>query len=119
MSLEHLGYHAVGAASGVEALEHFIDDLRAFDLVILDMLMPNLPGERVFRKLREIRADIRVLAMSGYTPIETVRSILAEPLVDFIQKPFTMEELSRRVRALLDLDPENVVGAGASPSGVR
>lgn len=102
VSLQHLGYKVDTASSGVEGLEKYTDGQTQYDLVILDMLMPVLSGEKVFFKLKSIRNDIKVLLVSGYASEEAVNHVLASGGLDFIQKPFTIEELSKRVRACLE-----------------
>lgn len=102
LSLEHLGYEVEIAASGAEAIERFTEGAR-FDLVILDMLMPNLSGEEVYFRLRKLDPDLKALIISGYSSEESVKNILENGGRDFIQKPFTIGELSRKVqRCLLD-----------------
>jgi len=103
LSLQHLGYTVLAAGSGVEGIELFRQSKAPVDLVILDMLMPNLPGEKVFFKLRELASDARVLLMSGYTSEDSVKNVLENGGIDFIQKPFTIEELSKKVRECLEI----------------
>lgn len=98
LSLQHLGYDVQVAASGPEALELYRANERGFDLVILDMLMPQLPGEKVFARLKELDAAVRVLLISGFASQEAVRSVLSSGGLGFIQKPFTIEDLAVRVR---------------------
>lgn len=99
VSLAHLGYEVERACSGAEALE-MVESHGGprYDLVILDMLMPNLSGDEVFFRLREIEPAIRVLLISGYSSEEAVHRILENGGRGFIQKPFTIDELSRKVR---------------------
>jgi two-component system, cell cycle sensor histidine kinase and response regulator CckA len=101
LSLEHLGYHVELASSGMEALELFARPNSNFALIILDMLMPNLSGEEVFFRLRQIDPDIKVLIISGYSSEEAVQHILDNGGKGFIQKPFTISELSKKVRQCL------------------
>jgi len=101
MSLEHLGYRVTTAASGSEALEYFRSVGGGVDLVILDMLMPQMPGEEVFRQLKELKSDVNVLVISGYSSAELVQEILDNGGRGFIQKPFAIDELSRKVRESL------------------
>lgn len=105
VSLAHLGYRVEIAESGAEAIEKYSQDPTGFDLVILDMLMPKLPGNEVFYKLKEIDDQVRVLLISGYTSEDAVNDVLKKGGRDFIQKPFTIEELARKVRECLDGDP--------------
>lgn len=99
MSLEHLGYHVETAGSGMEAISKFKGAESGFDLVILDMLMPKLPGEEVYEILREIDPDVRVLVISGFSSEKAVQKILSNGGLGFIQKPFTITDLSEKVRS--------------------
>lgn len=101
MSLQHLGYTVETAASGDEGLEKFRENEGAFDLVILDMLMPKLSGDQVFVELQKLRSDVNVLIVSGFSSEEAVKRMLAHGGRDFMQKPFTIQELSRKVRECL------------------
>ena len=84
--------------------ESFIGALNdsEFDLVILDMLMPKLPGDEVFERLQELDPEVRVLVISGFSSREAVDKILRNGGLGFIQKPFTMKELSGKIREILD-----------------
>ena len=101
MSLAHLGYQVDLAASGEEALEKLQDNLD-IDLVILDMLMPKMTGDQVFFKMKEIKENINVLVVSGYSSEEAVQSILDNGGKGFLQKPFTIDQLSEEIRVCLD-----------------
>lgn len=101
LSLNHLGYVVETAASGLEALEKFGEADGHFDLVILDLLMPGLSGEEVFNRLRRLKPEIRVLVVSGFSSEAVVQRILDSGGRDFIQKPFSIEVLSRKVRGCL------------------
>lgn len=103
VSLRHLGYTVKTAGSGEEALALFESEQPRFDLVISDMLMPQMPGDKVFFKLKELQDDVRVLLMSGYSSNESVQRVLDNGGIDFIQKPFTIEELATKVRQCLDV----------------
>jgi two-component system cell cycle sensor histidine kinase/response regulator CckA len=98
LSLTHLGYTVETAASGLDALDKFGEAEGRYDLVILDLLMPGLSGEEVFNRLRRLRPDLRVLIVSGFSSEQVVTRILANGGRDFIQKPFSIEVLSRKVR---------------------
>ncbi len=102
VSLQHLGYKVDVASSGVEAIEKFTEGGNRYDLVLLDMLMPVLSGEKVFFKLKAIEPEVKVLVISGFASEQAVNNILKNGGLDFIQKPFTIEELSKRVRSCLD-----------------
>ena len=99
--LERLGYTVVMAASGHEALTIFRQNPARFRLVILDMIMPQMGGGEVFDRLKHIRPDVKVLLASGYSMQGQAREIMNRGCTGFIQKPFTMEDLSLKLQAAL------------------
>lgn len=102
LSLEHLGYEVVTACGGVEALAMYRARAMPFDLVLLDMIMPDMSGERVFAALQEIDSDVAVMVVSGFAAGANIQAILDGGGLDYLPKPFTIEELARKVRACLD-----------------
>jgi CheY-like chemotaxis protein len=102
LSLQHLGYSVEVAQSGIEAIDRMEKRGERFDLVILDMLMPQLSGEEVFFRLQALQPDLRALIISGYSSEEAVENILVHGGKGFLQKPFTMSELSHKVRECLE-----------------
>jgi two-component system cell cycle sensor histidine kinase/response regulator CckA len=101
LSLSHLGYAVETASSGVEGVDKYAEARGAFDLIILDMLMPGLSGEEVFARIRKMNPTARVLLVSGFSSEHVVSKILEQGGMDFIQKPFLIEVLSRKVRGCL------------------
>jgi CheY-like chemotaxis protein len=69
----------------------------SFDLVLLDMAMPNLSGAETFARLRELDVDVPVILMSGYAEDGSVGQLLAQGAQAFLRKPFPMEELMNAV----------------------
>ncbi len=101
LSLSHLGYSVETAASGLEAIDKFSAAEAPFKLVILDLLMPGLSGEEVFMRMRAMNPAISVLIVSGFSSEQVVNRILEVGGRDFIQKPFSIEVLARKVRGCL------------------
>ena len=101
-SLEHLGYDVVIAENGSDALQSFRSETSKFSLVIIDMIMPEMPGDELFYKLKEVNASIPVLIASGYSSDGRTRACLNDGALGFIQKPFAVEELAFEVRRCLD-----------------
>jgi len=99
--MERLGYTVVMAASGHEALTLYRGDPGRFRLVILDMIMPETGGGEVFDELKRINPEVRVLLASGYSMQGQARTIMNRGCTGFIQKPFTMDDLSLKLRAAL------------------
>lgn len=102
LSLSHLGYSVETAGSGLEALEKYKAANHGFALVILDMLMPGMSGEEVFNRLKQLNSCVRVLLVSGFSSEEVVHRILSQGGRDFIQKPFAIDVLARKVRGCLE-----------------
>ena len=100
--LESLGYRVYAAGSGQEAVAVYMEKRGGIDLVILDMVMPGISGGETFDRLREINPEVKVLLASGYSIDGQAQEILDRGCDGFIQKPFRLKELSRRVREALD-----------------
>ncbi len=99
--LVSLGYGVHPFATGAEALAFFRADPDAVHLVILDMIMPDMSGEETFLRLREIDPSVRVLLSSGYSIDGKAAEILKQGCNGFIQKPFSIQNLSRKIRDIL------------------
>jgi signal transduction histidine kinase/ActR/RegA family two-component response regulator len=97
--LGSLGYEVVTACDGVEGVEAFRRESSGVDLVIVDMVMPNLSGRDCFRQLRSIRPDVRALLSTGYSREGIVEETMREGICGFIQKPFRLEQLASAVDA--------------------
>jgi two-component system cell cycle sensor histidine kinase/response regulator CckA len=100
--LEFLGYRVYAAGSGQEALAVYMEKRNEIDLVILDMIMPGISGGETFDRLREINSAVRVLLSSGYSINGEAKHILDRGCNGFIQKPFHLTKLSRKIREVLD-----------------
>jgi two-component system cell cycle sensor histidine kinase/response regulator CckA len=100
--LERLGYRVVTADSGHRALDAIERAGQGIDLVILDLIMPGMDGGKVFDRVREIRPEVPVIISSGYAIDGEVEAIMSRGCNGFIQKPFDLSELSRKIREILD-----------------
>ncbi len=100
--LEKIGYRVLKALSGKEAISEYQASSAKIDLVILDLIMPKISGSEVYDKLKEINPQVKVLLSSGYSVDGQATEILKRGCNGFIQKPFNMEELSRKVNEILD-----------------
>ncbi len=92
--LASLGYAVLTAGSGEEAIHIYEKERERIDLVILDMIMPGLGGGETFNALQRIDGNVRVILSSGYSMDGQARQILDRGCVAFIQKPFTISQLS-------------------------
>jgi len=100
--LEFLGYRVYAAGSGQEAIAVYTEKQKEIDLVLLDMIMPGISGGETFDRLLGINSEIRVLLFSGYSINGQAQEILDRGCSGFIQKPFQIENLSQKVREMLD-----------------
>ena len=100
-ALEECGYATVLARNGGEAVELFRARPKEFRLVLLDVAMPVLSGDRAFKALKEIDPGVRVLVTSGFEDDRRVREVLAAGAAGFIHKPYNLYELARAVQAAM------------------
>ena len=100
-ALQRYGYAVISAASGSEALSLAQEFPDRIDLLLTDVVMPGLNGRELASQLREVRPQMRVLYMCGYTDNAIVHSGTLEPGLVLLQKPFTPESLAERVRDVL------------------
>ena len=100
--MESLGYEVITAKGGKEAIEVHKTNRDRIDIVILDMIMPDMGGGETYGRLKAINPDIKVLLSSGYSIDGQAKEILERGCHGFIQKPFNLKQLSRKIREILD-----------------
>ncbi len=99
--LEHLGYETVVAENGENALDIFKNSKRKFGLVLLDIKMPKIGGKEATEMLKEIDPDVKIILTSGYPTDEKSRELIRSNIVDFLEKPFTLADLSKVISSKL------------------
>jgi len=102
--IDKMGYTVLLARSGKEALEIYQNHQDIIDIVILEMIMPDMDGGEVFNAMKDIDPDVKVLLSSGYSINGQATDILERGCRGFIQKPFSIEDLSQKIREVLDRD---------------
>jgi len=95
------GYEVLVARNGVEALEISGKHRGAIDLMVTDVVMPHMNGRDLAERMRQMRPEMKVIYMSGYTDNLALQGGMVEEGSDFIQKPFSADTLAKRVRAAL------------------
>jgi PAS domain S-box-containing protein len=100
--LESLGYRVLSARSGREAIAIYQARPGAIDLVILDMIMPDLDGGETFDRLRAIDPALKVILSSGYSLIGQAKQIMERGCSGFLQKPFRIQDVSQKIRDVLE-----------------
>ncbi len=100
--LKELGYWVLNAKRGKDAVDLYMKHGDKIDLVILDIIMPDMGGGETFDRLKEIDPEVRVLLSSGYSMNGEAQKILERGCDGFIQKPFGLNSLSQKIREILD-----------------
>jgi two-component system cell cycle sensor histidine kinase/response regulator CckA len=100
--LEMLGYTVIPARGGQEAIELYRAHRDEIDMVIIDLIMPDMGGGETYDQLREINPRVKVLLSSGYSIDGQASEILKRGCDGFIQKPFKARELSQMIRDILN-----------------
>jgi PAS domain S-box-containing protein len=107
--LERQGYRILETFNGNDALAACERSTSPIHLMLADVVMPGMGGTELARHLKPLYPEIKILYMSGYTDDTIVRHGVLENGVNYIQKPFTMEGLARKVREVLDKNPHKHV----------
>jgi two-component system cell cycle sensor histidine kinase/response regulator CckA len=100
--LEWHGYRVIEAGNGREALRIYEDNPEAIDLVLTDLVMPEMGGYELVEQLRIRNPALRVVFMSGYTDRAVANDGSMQPATGFVEKPFTVDTLMRQLREVLD-----------------
>jgi len=100
--LKQMGYKVLVAKSGKAAVELYKSNKDEIEMVILDMIMPDMGGGDTYDKLKEINPDIKALLSSGYSIDGQATEILKRGCDGFIQKPFNIKKMSQKIRQVLD-----------------
>jgi PAS domain S-box-containing protein len=100
--LDRCGYTVIEAPNGKVALDVAAGHREGVDLLVTDVVMPEMSGRELADRLRELRPGIKVLFVSGYTDDAVVRHGILDPGNAYLQKPFTPEALALKVRDVLD-----------------
>ncbi|MBU1234209.1 MAG: PAS domain S-box protein, partial [Proteobacteria bacterium] len=99
--LKAIGYQVLTAKDGKEALEVYRANKEEIDIIVLDMIMPNMGGGEAYDHLKKINPDVKVLLASGYSIDGEANEILKRGCSGFIQKPFNAEEFSLKLSEIL------------------
>jgi len=102
--LHENGYKVLTAADGTGAVSLFTEQKDSIDLVLTDVGLPGLSGEEVFRVIRKIKPEIKVVLASGYLNPDLHSALIRDGVADIIQKPYQFIDLLQRVRQALDSD---------------
>jgi PAS domain S-box-containing protein len=102
--LQIFGYNVIEAQSGREAIEVYRKNKDHIDLIILDVIMPEMGGSEVYDTIKEVDPNVKVLLSSGYSIDGQAAEMLEQGCDGFIKKPFNMEDLSKKLSKILSRD---------------
>lgn len=100
--LSELGYRVKIASNGQQATEIFSSANNQVDLIILDMMMPQVDGAETLRRIRALDKEVKVIITSGFVDVNQTSGLTELGFSDFLSKPFTFQTLARMVRSTLD-----------------
>ncbi|MCG8572348.1 MAG: response regulator [Spirochaetes bacterium] len=99
--LKECGYTVLTAGNGEEGMEIFEKEYQHINAVLLDMAMPKMSGKEVYLKMKSIKPEIKALLASGYRQDSRIDEALQSGIDDFIQKPYTLVDLSHKIKRIL------------------
>jgi len=100
--LEQAGYKVITASDGAKALELFSQYKGKTDLLLLDVVMPEMGGHELMTSVREIDDQVSILFMSGYSADGIHTNFILQENLELVQKPFHTSSLLRKIRTILD-----------------
>jgi two-component system cell cycle sensor histidine kinase/response regulator CckA len=101
-ALKSRGYTVIEATTGVEALEAFIAAKGGIDLIVSDVVMPEMDGPTLLGEVRKIQPDIKFIFVSGYAEDAFARNLPADAKFGFLPKPFSLKQLATTVKDWMD-----------------
>lgn len=101
-ALQNLGYSVILAENGLDAVEIYRENKNEINLVLLDMIMPELNGYEAFKQIREIDPEAKVLLSSGFVGGEEVQNLLDNGAKGFLAKPHRIPAVAAEIRRILD-----------------
>jgi two-component system, cell cycle sensor histidine kinase and response regulator CckA len=104
-TLEHFGFIVFEASDGRDGADLFSRLHDRISAVLLDLTMPRMDGHEVWRYIRRVRPDMKIIVSSGFDEVEALKQFTEATGLEFIQKPYTATALVRKIRAALDPRP--------------
>ena len=111
--VKQMGYDVLEARSGKEAIEVYKENKCKVDIVVLDMIMPDMDGGRAYEQMKEINPDVKVILTSGYGIGGKVNEIMRRGCDSFIQKPFGIKELYGKIEEIMRREQANRMMSGS------
>ena len=100
--LHIMGYEVLSAKSGIDAIALYCEKKNEIDLVVLDIIMPDMDGKKTFAKLKEIDKNVKVLFQTGFSLDQTKGAEFSKESCGVIMKPFSISDLSKKIKTALN-----------------
>jgi CheY-like chemotaxis protein len=100
-ALRELGYSVLHASGGARAIE-MLGVRPDISLLLTDVVMPDMNGAQLAERARQLNPNLKVLSMTGYTRNAIVHNGTLDPGIQLLSKPFTIDQLARKVRSVID-----------------
>jgi two-component system, cell cycle sensor histidine kinase and response regulator CckA len=101
--VQSFGYKVVSAADGRAALEIFVNASVPIDVVLSDMIMPDMGGIVLYQKLKKLWPDVKMIIMTGYPLEDSGRALLEQGIIAWVNKPFSAQEIAEKLRQALEV----------------
>lgn len=96
-----LGYHVLCAVDGLQALEIFRQHQDVINVLVFDLSMPNMDGEELFSRVRQLSPETKTIMITGYNEIVSLDHLRSQGLSGFIAKPFGVDEIKSEIGRVL------------------
>jgi CheY-like chemotaxis protein len=100
--LKTQGYKLFTAKDGIEGIEIYTNHKNEIDLILSDVNLPNLDGLEMFKKIKELNSDVKIIMASGYVEPSLRAEIIKEGVKHFINKPYVANEVLEKIHEVLD-----------------
>ncbi len=101
-ALQSLGYSIIEAQNGKEALSILSNRTNNVKLILTDLVMPEMGGKELAEIISKVDPSLKILFTSGYSDNHVVQKGILEKNVNFVQKPYTFQSISQKIRTILD-----------------
>ena len=98
--INFIGLDCITASNGKDALELYQQHMGRIDIVLLDVKMPEMSGEKVYRELKRIQPEVKIIVTSGYSQKYIEEEYFKEPVLYFIGKPFKIAVLTAIIKEI-------------------
>jgi len=95
------GFAVIEAASGPQAIDIFEQHHASIDLVLLDVILPDMDGREVYFKLKSIRPDVKIVIISGYSQTTVRQDLMDAGVEGYLAKPFEIHHVQQTIQAIL------------------